>query len=175
VHKHRHRMDGRSVTVVYKHLAQACGQRILDTLSDHEAMQAIAGLLLPRTVDVKLLDAQQRRLLHDEILPQMHLALLRLETLRAFPSSQQEAQDVTLNGHNVPSSNGHNSYTSLLPSADSASCNEKDVLIRTQWSEASGAHFNPAQPQGSRLPPIPYTEQGSEASPLNEAIDMISD
>src|SRR2546421_9528036 len=111
-------------------------------------MQAVAGLLRRRTVDVKLLDAQQRRLLHDEILPQMHLALLRLETLRALPSAQQKAQDVTLNGHNVPSSNGHNSYISLLPSADPASCNEKDVLVETQWSEAS---------------------------PLNEAIDMISD
>jgi len=65
-------------------LAQACGQRILDTLGDHEAMQAVAGLLRRRTVDVKLLGAQQRRVLHDEILPQMHLALLRLETLRSM-------------------------------------------------------------------------------------------
>src|SRR5258706_9410333 len=156
-------------------LAHACGERILDALVDHEAMQAVAGLLRRRTVDVKLLDAQQRRLLHDEILPQMHLALLRLEPLRALPSAQQEAEDVTLNGHNVPSSNGHDSYTSLLPSADSASYNEKDVLVGTPWSEASAARFSPVQPQGSRLPPLPYTEQGSEASPLNEAIDMISD
>ena len=64
-------------------IAQACGQRILDTLGDHEAMQAVAGILRRRTVDVKLLGAQQRRVLHDEILPQMHLALLRLETLRS--------------------------------------------------------------------------------------------
>ena len=64
-------------------LAQACGQRILDTLGDHEAMQAVSGLLRRRIVDVKLLGAQHRRVLHDEILPQMHLALLRLETLRS--------------------------------------------------------------------------------------------
>ncbi len=63
-------------------IAQACGQRILDTLRDHEAMQAVADLLRRRIVDVKLLDAQHRRVLHDEILPQMHLALLRLETVR---------------------------------------------------------------------------------------------
>jgi two-component sensor histidine kinase len=169
------REDGAALTDEDMNLAHACGQRILDALGDHEAMQAVAGLLRRRTVDVKLLDAQQRRLLHDEILPQMHLALLRLETLRALPSAQQEAEDVTLNGHNVPSSNGHDSYTSLLPSADSASYNEKDVLVGTPWSEASAARFNPVQPQGSRLPPLPYTEQGSEASPLNEAIDMISD
>jgi signal transduction histidine kinase len=63
-------------------LAQACGQRILDTLRDHEAMLAVASLLRRRIVDVKLLGAQQRRVLHDETLPMLHLALLRLETLR---------------------------------------------------------------------------------------------
>jgi len=69
-------------------LAHACGQRILDTLRDHEAMLTVAGLLKRRIVDVKLLGAQQRRVLHDEILPQMHLALLRLETLRPFIQGQ---------------------------------------------------------------------------------------
>ena len=75
-------------------LAHACGQRILDTLRDHEAMLTVASLLKRRVVDVKLLGAQQRRVLHDEILPQMHLALLRLETLRPCiqgDSTQAEA------------------------------------------------------------------------------------
>lgn len=69
-------------------LAHACGQRILDTLRDHEAMQAVAALLRRRIVDVKLLGAQHRRILHDEILPEMHLALLRLEMVR--PLAQRE-------------------------------------------------------------------------------------
>ena len=75
--------DGGALTDEDMNLAHACGQRILDTLGDHEAMQAVAGLLRRRIVDVKLLGAQQRRVLHDEILPQMHLALLQLETLRS--------------------------------------------------------------------------------------------
>jgi two-component sensor histidine kinase len=83
------REDGGSFTEEDMDLAQACGQRILDTLGDHEAMQAVAGLLRRRTVDVKLLGAQQRRVLHDEILPQMHLALLRLETLRSMSDMQR--------------------------------------------------------------------------------------
>ncbi len=65
-------------------LAQACGQRILGTLRDHEAMLAVSGLLRRRIVDVKLLGAQQRRVLHDEILPMLHLALLRMETVRTI-------------------------------------------------------------------------------------------
>jgi two-component sensor histidine kinase len=81
------REDGAALTDEDMNLAHACGQRILDTLGDHEAMQAVAGLLRRRTVDVKLLGAQQRRVLHDEILPQMHLALLQLETLRSHPAN----------------------------------------------------------------------------------------
>ena len=77
------RQDGGAFTDEDMNLAQACGQRILDTLGDHEAMQAVSGLLRRRIVDVNLLGAQHRRVLHDEILPQMHLALLRLETLRS--------------------------------------------------------------------------------------------
>ena len=87
------REDGGAFTEEDMDLAQACGQRILDTLGDHEAMQAVAGLLRRRTVDVKLLGAQQRRVLHDEILPQMHLALLRLETLRSVSAMQADANE----------------------------------------------------------------------------------
>src|SRR2546421_998077 len=98
------REDGGAFTDEDMNLAHACGQRILDALVDHEAMQAMAGLLRRRIVDVKLLGAQQRRVLHDDILPQMHLALLRLETLRSFihpdssaplPSPQEDAGSPT--------------------------------------------------------------------------------
>ncbi|WP_211325974.1 sensor histidine kinase [Thermosporothrix hazakensis] len=84
------RAGGAGLTDEDMEIAQACGQRILDTLRDHEAMQAVAGLLRRRIVDVKLLGGQQRRILHDEILPQMHLALLRLETLRLFVRGKQD-------------------------------------------------------------------------------------
>src|SRR5258708_31976390 len=76
------RQDGGAFTDEDMDLAHACGQRILDTLGDHEAMQAVAALLRRRIVDVKLLGAQHRRILHDDILPQMHLALFRLKTLQ---------------------------------------------------------------------------------------------
>lgn len=85
------RQDGSAFTDEDMDLAHACGQRILDTLSDHEAMQAVAALLRRRIVNVKLLDAQHRRILHDDILPQMHLALLRMETLRYLDGAPTEA------------------------------------------------------------------------------------
>ncbi|HEX3640473.1 MAG TPA: ATP-binding protein, partial [Ktedonobacteraceae bacterium] len=83
------RKDGSVFTDEDMDLAQVCGQRILDTLRDHEAMLTVAGLLRRRIVDVKLLGAQQRRVLHDEILPMLHLALLHMETLRARPADEQ--------------------------------------------------------------------------------------
>lgn len=89
------REDGVVFTDDDMNLAHACGQRILDTLGDHEAMQAVASLLRRRVVDVKLLGAQQRRILHDEILPQMHLALLQLEMLRSLPESTQHQASPT--------------------------------------------------------------------------------
>lgn len=89
------RQDGGVFTDEDMELAHACGQRILDTLRDHESMQAVAGLLRRRIVDVKLLGAQHRRVLHDEILPQMHLALLRLEILRPLVDGQYEQANGT--------------------------------------------------------------------------------
>ncbi|MEO8953770.1 MAG: ATP-binding protein [Ktedonobacteraceae bacterium] len=91
------RQDGATFTDEDMDLAHACGERILDALGDHEAMQAVAALLRRRIVDVKLLGAQHRRILHDDILPQMHLALLRLESLRSYtdvetaPSTREES------------------------------------------------------------------------------------
>jgi signal transduction histidine kinase len=89
------RQDGGAFTDEDMDLAHACGQRILDTLGDHEAMQAVAALLRRRIVDVKLLGAQHRRILHDDILPQMHLALLRLETLRAILGADKQTKEST--------------------------------------------------------------------------------
>lgn len=140
------REDGAAFTDEDMNLAHACGQRILDALVDHEAMQAVAGLLRRRIVDVKLLDAQQRRLLHDEILPQMHLALLRLEMLRSLPEKEQQAVNSAVFVDNARASNRYNGYTSVQPSIGSANGNEKDEVGREQLNV-----------------------------PLDEAIEMISD
>lgn len=93
------RNDNTAFTDEDMDIAHACGQRILDTLRDHEAMLAVAGLLRRRIVDVKLLGAQQRRILHDEILPLLHLALLRLETVRSTATnSEQPAKHTPASG-----------------------------------------------------------------------------
>src|SRR5207253_6024073 len=89
------RQDGGAFTDEDMDLAHACGQRILDTLGDHEAMQPVAALLRRRIVDVKLLGAQHRRILDDDSRPQRHLALFRFETLRAGLAPDKQTKDST--------------------------------------------------------------------------------
>ena len=150
------REDGAAFTDEDMNLAHTCGQRILDALGDHEAMQAVAGLLRRRIVDVKLLDAQQRRLLHDEILPQMHLALLRLEMLRSLPATEQQARNTAVFVNNAHLSNGYNGYTPVLQSADSTIGDEKDAPLNEAIEMISDAHRRLAALMRATAPSAPH-------------------
>src|SRR5205807_3362474 len=130
------REDGGAFTDEDMNLAHACGQRILDALGDHEAMQAVAGLLRRRIVDVKLLGAQQRRILHDDILPQMHLALLRLEALR--------------------SSIDTDSSTSLTRPQDDAGSPSPGQVLNEAVDMISGAHRRLAAMMRATSPGAPH-------------------
>ena len=123
------REDGAVFTDEDMNLAHACGQRILDTLGDHEAMQAVASLLRRRVVDVKLLGAQQRRVLHDEILPQMHLALLQLEMLRSLPESG-EYQSGTR--HHAPEVGAHATHETDEAFGNAGKQRTEDALVQAR-------------------------------------------
>ena len=130
------RQDGAAFTDEDMDLAHACGERILDALGDHEAMQAVAALLRRRIVDVKLLGAQHRRILHDDILPQMHLALLQLETLRS-----------TIHANQVPS-------PSVSQAQEEASTPER--ILNEAVDMISGAHRRLAAMMRSTTPSAPH-------------------
>lgn len=77
------RVDGAGYTSADLEIARACGQRILDAVGEFVAAQAIASLARRRGLEAELSAALPRRVLHDEVLPRLHLAMLRLEALRA--------------------------------------------------------------------------------------------
>ncbi|HKS69733.1 MAG TPA: ATP-binding protein [Ktedonobacterales bacterium] len=77
------RGDGAGYTAADLEIARACGQRILDAVGEYAATQAIASLARRRGLEAELSAALPRRVLHDEVLPRLHLAMLRLEALRA--------------------------------------------------------------------------------------------
>jgi signal transduction histidine kinase len=76
------RLDGAGYTSADLEIARACGQRILDAVGEFTAVRTIAGLARKRGLEAELSAALPRRKLHDEVLPRLHLAMLRLEALR---------------------------------------------------------------------------------------------
>ena len=76
------RTDGAVYTSADLEIARACGQRILDAIGEFAAAQAIASLARKRGLESELSAALPRRVLHDDVLPRLHLAMLRLEALR---------------------------------------------------------------------------------------------
>ena len=75
-------IDGAGYTSADLEMARACGQRILDAVGEFAATQAIVSLARRRGLEAELSAALPRRLLHDDVLPRLHLAMLRLEVLR---------------------------------------------------------------------------------------------
>ncbi|HEX9038965.1 MAG TPA: hypothetical protein VF808_18430 [Ktedonobacterales bacterium] len=77
------RVDGAGYTSADLEIARACGQRILDGVGGFATARAVASLARRRGLEAELTAALPRRTLHDEVLPRLHLAMLRLEALRA--------------------------------------------------------------------------------------------
>jgi two-component sensor histidine kinase len=69
-------------------IAQTAGERMLDVLAGGELARMTIDLLRQRLAQSRVLEGQGRRVLHDEILPQLHAAMLYLhaapETDRAI-------------------------------------------------------------------------------------------
>ncbi|HEV2460502.1 MAG TPA: ATP-binding protein [Ktedonobacterales bacterium] len=85
------RVDGAGYTSTDLEIARACGQRILDAVGEFAAAQAIASLARRRGLEAELSAALPRRVLHDDVLPRLHLAMLRLEALRSRVAAQPVA------------------------------------------------------------------------------------
>jgi signal transduction histidine kinase len=77
------KLDGSEYNVQELQVASACAERILDALAGEELARVAVSLLRQRIAQVQVMSAQHKRMLHDEVLPQIHLALLRVEALRS--------------------------------------------------------------------------------------------
>jgi signal transduction histidine kinase len=60
-------------------IARASGERLIDTRASAEIARSLIALQRQRLMESQLLDRHTRRVLHDEILPQLHAALLTLD------------------------------------------------------------------------------------------------
>jgi signal transduction histidine kinase len=75
-------VDGAGYTSTDLEIARACGQRILDAVGEFTVSRTIAQLARRRGLEAELTAMLPRRTLHDDVLPRLHLVMLRLEALR---------------------------------------------------------------------------------------------
>lgn len=96
------RLDGLSYTSSDLEIARACGLRILDAVGEFATAQAVASLARRRGLEAELTAALPRRVLHDDVLPRLHLAMLRLEAQRARLRSQPALSQPVAAGSAAP-------------------------------------------------------------------------
>ena len=69
-------------------IARAGGERLLDLLAAGELARVALDLLRQRLAQARVLEGQGRRILHDEVLPELHTSILYLSSLPAQPEIQ---------------------------------------------------------------------------------------
>jgi len=74
-----YKVGGGDYTAEEMDVARAAMQRIADLVAGEQVARLTMSLLRRRIAEVKVLSAQNRRVLHDDVLPQLHAAILRLE------------------------------------------------------------------------------------------------
>jgi len=85
------RARGGDYTAEEMDVARAAGERILDVVAGEQVARLATDLLRQRITEAKVLGAQSKRMLHDEVLPQLHLALLHLATVGGVSDADSEA------------------------------------------------------------------------------------
>jgi len=75
-------------------IARASGERLIDTRASAEIARSLMTLQRQRLTESQLLDRRTRRVLHDDILPQLHTALLTLDG-----AAQPEVTTLLIDAH----------------------------------------------------------------------------
>jgi signal transduction histidine kinase len=75
--------DGGLYTQEEIEIARATGERLIDTCASAELARRLMELQRQRLTETQLLDQQARRLLHDDVLPRLHAAMLILDGAHA--------------------------------------------------------------------------------------------
>jgi signal transduction histidine kinase len=68
-------------------IARASGERLIDTQASAEMARRLMALQRQRLVENQVIDRRSRRALHDDVLPQLHTAMLSLSAAQPDPSN----------------------------------------------------------------------------------------
>ena len=89
------KMDGQLYTQEEMNIARTSGERLIDTQAGAEMARRLIGLQRQKMAESQLLDQKTRRVLHDDVLPQLHTALLSLSAA----SGEEEAMGLITAAH----------------------------------------------------------------------------
>lgn len=83
-------------------IARASAERILDTLAGEQIAQRLVQIQRRRFAETRVLDLRTRRMLHDDILPELHMIALQLSALAPRePAVKDAIQSLTQVHHQI--------------------------------------------------------------------------
>lgn len=95
--------DGGLYTQEEIEIARATGERLIDTRASAEMARRLMALQRQRLAESQVLDRRTRRVLHDDVLPRLHTAMLMLQvaTVDEGPMTKDQDDDGCAN-HSAP-------------------------------------------------------------------------
>ena len=93
------KMDNSLYTQEEVELARMAGERILDARASAEIARRLVALQRQRIAESQVIDRRTRRVLHDEVLPSLHTALLYLSAKNADQAISQEGLQSLSDAH----------------------------------------------------------------------------
>lgn len=93
-------------------IARAAGERLIDTRASAELSQRLVALQRQRLAESQIVDRRTRRVLHDDVLPQIHHAILQIADQRSQIAS--ETQQAAWSELQADLANTHRQIANLL-------------------------------------------------------------
>ncbi len=130
------KQDGGLYAMEEIEIARASAERIVDMLAGEQMARRLMELQRRRQAETRVLDLRTRRILHDETLPNLHLAVLKLSSLPRENPAVQESIQALMQVHAQISDLIHTASNPLLKGTDG--CTLVDALHDLLNEEFSG-------------------------------------
>jgi signal transduction histidine kinase len=134
------KQDGGLYTQEEIEIARASAERVIDLLAGEQVARRLVELQRRRFAETRVVDLRTRRALHDDILPALHTAVLKLSGLaRTEPAAREAIQTLTAL-HQQISDLIHTSAGSALPLAGpDGLAGALRQMIQLEYAEAFNA------------------------------------
>jgi signal transduction histidine kinase len=159
--------DGGLYTQEEIEIAQASGERIIDMLAGEQVAQRLMELQRRRLAETRVVDLRTRRALHDDILPTLHAALLRLSGAARDDPAVREAIGTLTGLHHQMSDLIHTSSGPAATGPGRGLAQALQQMVQDEYKDA----FNSVMWQvADSLPPLDPLAQEAIFGAAREAV-----